>query len=319
MSSKTPVITVTTVAAIAIACFFVFKKGDETSPPKPTQEPKSSRSTGNSPSPAPPSHTSEKTERTAASSQLNDISAVNEQGSDAVKAYVLDLLKKNEQEGLEFLAGLEDNLDYESMGQAVYDHFILNGRYLDGLDAFKILDKNLTLATPLLHSFVSEYYRNEPKAALTWISENPELNGIENAAYEVGALSAKTEEPASEIKSMLDSELSADIRTTYLNGAMEVWMEDDLDGALQFFATADLSSFYYDETIYLMAGKAVEVDPSGAMQWAETIVDEQYRYSALSEVSRSWSSTNSTEFEQWLGEQSPKMQEEIAKIRKDLE
>ena len=319
MFSKFPVIISAVVSVAIVACILTFRNKDEEKiPPKKSVDSRASHSSNSVSSESRPSTLTKAESKTAASSALDKISAANAQGSDAIKSYVLDLLSKDEQEGLEFLASLEENLDYESMGEAIYDHFILNGRHLDGLDAFKILDKNLTLATPLLHSFVSEYYRKEPKEALVWITENSHLNGIENAAHSVGGLSAKTEEPAGEIHSMLESDLSAEIRTTYLNGAMESWMEEDLDAAFEFFATADFPKFYYDETIYLMAGKAVELDPSGAMAWAETIIDEQYRYSAPSEVSKKWNYTSPDEFEQWLGEQSPKLQTEIAKIREEL-
>lgn len=261
----------------------------------------------------------EKIEELSSMPTLEEIVAVNAEGNDAIKAFVSSLLKKSEQEGLEFLAELEAELDYEAIGQAIYDHFILDGRYLDGLAAFGTLDRNVTLVSPLLHSFVSEYYRNEPQAALVWVAENSNLNGIEVAAYSLGELSAGIQEPAGEIHSMLNAELPLEIRTCYLNGAMESWMEEDLDEAFEFFSTADLPGFYYDETIYLMAGKAAGVDPLGAMAWAETIINEQLRYSALSEVSSSWISMAPTEFQQWLGEQSPKIQAEIEKVRRDLE
>ena len=142
MLSKFSIITLVAASAIVAVCIVTLKNSDnEESLPKKSADSRSSHSSNNAALPESRVPTLKKVGRSTASSELDEISAVNEQGGDAVKAYVLDLLSKNEQEGLEFLAGLEENLDYESMGKAIYDHFILNGRYLDGLDAFKILWK----------------------------------------------------------------------------------------------------------------------------------------------------------------------------------
>jgi len=256
---------------------------------------------------------------TRPTSTPRNISEANNQGPEATKSFVLELLSNNEDKGLELLANLETELDYETIGEAIYDHFIQEGRYLDGLAAFETLNKNLTLTTPLLHSFVSEYYRNEPKEALEWVTKNTHLNGIEAAAYSLGEHSSKIEKPEAEVLSMLDPQLPLDVRTSYLNGAMDSWVENDLNGAFKFFSTAELPGFYYDETIYRMTGKAAEVDPSGAMEWAETIINEQFRHSALSEVSARWESAAPEEFEKWLGKQSPKLQGEIQAVRQTEE
>lgn len=251
--------------------------------------------------------------------ELADITKADSSGPEALTSFILKLLNEDEQKGLEFLADLKTNIDYETIGAAVYDHYIQEGRYLDGLAAFETLNKNLTLTTPLLHSFVSEYYRNEPQKALSWVAEHTHINGIEMAAYTLGEHSSKADEAGSEITSMLNSDLNIELRASYLDGAMTSLMEKDLDAAFTFFADAELPGFYYDETVYKMTGKAAETDPTYAMAWADSIIDEQLRHSAISEIAESWTSASPEEFEEWIAQQRPKLQAEIKAVRSSLE
>jgi len=221
------------------------------------------------------------------------------------------MLSENEEEGIAFLADLEINIDYETIGLALLEHFGEDGIDFHDLTMFKKLDKNLTLTTPLLEKFLAAYYKEDADKAIQWIIDNPQVNGSESTAYELGVLSSKKQNPAGEIQLMLEADVRHEVKSNFLTGAMIHWVEQDIEDTFKFILDANLPAYYYDDTIYEMTTAAAAIEPDSAIHWADSLVDESYKKAAYSEVAAQWIKKDRDAFKVWFDKQDVSLQKNI--------
>lgn len=226
---------------------------------------------------------------------------VYQDGPDRLYERIQELIVEDEELLLYSLASLELDLNYETIGSALLDHYKENNLLSSGLDAFDIIEANPTLAAPLLHFFVAESWEENPEETFAWALEHGDYEGIHEGMYVLGRRQGESNSPSEKIPAVLESDLSIEVQAVFLDGVISEWINQDMDSALSYMLEVPPSPLI-DRAIYSSLDKLAVLDPSAAMTWAEHIVDIDLSTSAVEEVSAMWERLDIVSFKEWQGE-----------------
>lgn len=224
------------------------------------------------------------------------------QGNEALLKHALDLLEKDPDHALEVFSTLTAEMDYSVIGDALLSFYQENGGLVKGLESFHILDKNPTLAAPLLKEFITPIWKENPDVALTFLDQFPDLNGAESAAMNVAKEIGQSENPTRDFKTVLEGNLSDEVRSSYFASLAEQWIQKDFDGAFQYFSELE-SSPVFDGAIYELIGRSATVDPQSSIEWAQSMTDEGLKQSAIAEIESAWKEQDQAGYDDWKSTQ----------------
>ena len=180
----------------------------------------------------------------------------------------------------------------------LFDFFEKEGDWETGLSLMPYLQKNISVASPLLGEMLAEQAKESVPRALSWVVKHTELPGCENAAHQVGLQMALADNPAKYLEQINAGSINQVIRLNLFRGLAIGWIREDFDSAAAYFSEVPVSP-EYDGAIYEVVGEAAAIDAKLAMTWAESIQDAGLRHSAIVETAQCWHQQNEAEFLEW--------------------
>lgn len=222
--------------------------------------------------------------------------------SEALRFLIRDLLVKDENETLRLLAQTTAEVDYASIEQAILTHF-KGSEICDSLDSFLIIEKNTTLSKPLLARWALTSWRENPDQTFTWLCTHPDIAGIENAMFVIGEQFGSPAKTQEQLRLVMQSDFSNQTCSAYLEGAIGKWITKDLEKALSFVNTLPKGEVM-DLTVYKIASQVAVLNPQIAIEWANSIFDNELRKSSLHEVTDQWKVSDLPGYLRWRNSQS---------------
>lgn len=221
---------------------------------------------------------------------------------ETLRRALIDLLNQDLDHALIELGSLKADVDYQVIGDVLYEHFLANLSAAEALEQFTRLDGNLTLATPQLHRFTTRLFEQNPLAAQKFLLENPALNGIEEAAYQIGSRVHDPDDAADQITTISAADLPDDLKASYLTGLANSLLQTDFTRAFETINELDPSPAT-DRTVYELTQAGANEDPAATMPWAFNIEDPGLQRSAILETANNWAFRDPDAYHNWKTQQ----------------
>ena len=195
----------------------------------------------------------------------------------------------------EYLQSLPENT--EGLGQLV--DTVANEQMKQGIDVATTWAVNLsteTLREEAFEQLGDEYARQDPVKAASWIEAHAGNAYTEEAVEEIADEWAEID-PAAAVD--WAGRLPEATQATAMESAFQEWEESDAEGASAYLQNME-SSPTKDAAIAGFVSDLGKDEPAMAIEWAQTIENEETRTEALTDVARDWYRADSEAASAWI-------------------
>ncbi len=190
--------------------------------------------------------------------------------------------------------------------QAVMGSLADQGKFTDASTMLATLPDNSPLKNRAYNQLASSWAQSNPQDASAWVATLTDPQMRENLGGQVAAQWAATDPSAAAAwAAQMDAQASAGApngggpSNYLLADAMRTWAAYDLDAPAAFLNQLPASPDK-DGAVATFAIYAAQEDPAGAMNWVNTIGDDQMRQRLAMATALEWSQTDPSGYQQFL-------------------
>ena len=223
------------------------------------------------------------------------LAAADQLGEEELRGEVRELLEADVERGLYEIGILEKKLNYDVIGEEVYAFLSEHYSAAEALELFSRVDDNASVAAPFLHKFITDLATEDTAAAVDWLVEHDEANGVELAAAALGG------QLVAELGAGPDLDLGSavpSVQSAFYAGVAQALIDTDFEKAYDYFSNQEPSPAM-NEAFYTLAVQGAEHDPEAAMSWATTLTDEGLRQSSVLAIARQWRAEGEAAYLNW--------------------
>jgi hypothetical protein len=237
------------------------------------------------------------TDGAAAANYVNGIEGEHQQRMSGF-GVVRGMMVNGVDEAMKFISSLPNSED-GGRAQSFYTSMVASEMLEDGLDSTKAWVDTITdpdLRGGALSRVAESAIREDLPGAVEWVTQ---YAGDESANRAVSRVaSAWAEDDPRAVLTWADGLPDATKASAY-GEAFEEWTRQDATAAGEHLSNMQASP-ERDAAVEEFATNVARTEPTTAIQWAETIADQEIRTEALTEVAQTWYRQDQAAATQWL-------------------